>query len=347
MLSGPTTTTCRRLVPLLESRELAERFAASSSEQRTEDVQRTLTPAVVDFRRVWTDGGLVTGGEGVSVWRPVAPPGYASMGDCLMRGFDPPASAVVVQESDSTQGLGQRELPLVKAPRAMELVWQDDSHREESRLCFWRPVPHPGYVALGCVATNGVKPPGRGAAKCLRADAACKASFGRAPQWALRPEERTFPSLSAWLTDERANTFVVAPTRSGGPPAGDCWRLKPTDAAPPSGSVYGAQAQGSGVNVVVQTGRTTVLLRNTLRVPLLEVELGAVDAGVRGPSQQVVQAYLGFQLGVCSYNSTIRHWEPVLEPCDTIAKCDANFSSKVGFFSWGCIHVDISSCTIT
>lgn len=37
--------------------------------------------AVVDFQRIWTDGGALTGGEGISIWRPVAPPGYAALGE--------------------------------------------------------------------------------------------------------------------------------------------------------------------------------------------------------------------------------------------------------------------------
>ncbi len=50
----------------------------------------------------------------------------------------------------------------------------------------------------------------------------------------------------------------------------------------------------------------------------------AVEAGVRGPSRQVAQAYLGFKLGVWSYNGAVKHWEPVVEPWDVIAQCAAN-----------------------
>ena len=56
----------------------------------------------------------------------------------------------------------------------------------------------------------------------------------------------------------------------------------------------------------------------------------AVEAGVRGPSQSVVQAYLGFQLGVWSYNSAVKYWEPVVEPWSVIAQCAANYGLKVG-----------------
>ena len=55
----------------------------------------------------------------------------------------------------------------------------------------------------------------------------------------------------------------------------------------------------------------------------------AVEAGVRGPSRQVAQAYLGFKMGVWSYNGAVKHWEPVVEPWDVIAQCAANHGSRV------------------
>lgn len=51
---------------------------------------------------------------------------------------------------------------------------------------------------------------------------------------------------------------------------------------------------------------------------------------MRGPSQAVVQAYLGFKLGLWSYNGAVRFWEPVVEPWDVIAQCAANYGTRVG-----------------
>ena len=54
----------------------------------------------MDFRRLWSwDGEGAPGFEGVSIWRPLPPPGYAALGDCLMKGYDPPTSACVVQDT--------------------------------------------------------------------------------------------------------------------------------------------------------------------------------------------------------------------------------------------------------
>jgi len=44
-----------------------------------------------------------------------------------------------------------------------------------------------------------------------------------------------------------------------------------------------------GLNMVVKTGHTSLLLSDALRRPLAEVELGAVQASVRRPTDAVMQ----------------------------------------------------------
>jgi vacuolar protein sorting-associated protein 13A/C len=329
----------RRLQLCSSPRRLFDAFNASRRQKRREEVRRTLAPAVVDFRRVWSDGGAFSGGEGVTAWRPVAPPGYAALGDALVRGFDPPPSALVVLDTGGGggEGLGQpRGMPLVKAPRAYELAWSDGNPRAELRACMWRPVPHPGYLAMGCVVTIGEAPPRRGI-KCLRADAAAPAPAPRAPLWAVKRADKSLPPLAVWTVDERLGTFVVEASERASPPA-ERWRLKLPEAGGGGGGGRGgsgdaaarrarqahASQQGLGVNVLVRAGAVSLLLRDALGAPLLEVGASGVEAGVRGPSRQVVQAYMGVRLGVWAYHRALRHWEPVVEPFDVIGKCDAN-----------------------
>lgn len=50
------------------------------------------------------------------------------------------------------------------------------------------PLHECSYVALGCVATVGTDPPPRSSAKCLRADAAARASPSRVPLWTVKRE---------------------------------------------------------------------------------------------------------------------------------------------------------------
>lgn len=373
--------------PLLTSKELQRWFYASRRQQQTEQVARVLTPTVVDFRRVWYS----TRGDGVSMWRPVAPAGYCSLGDCLVRGLEPPPGCAVVQDSSSGKtafdrggaasgaggsGGGPLDL-LVRPPHAYECVWQDVTQREDARLAIWRPIPPPGYVAMGCVASAGIDPPPRSACRCLRADAATRATPNRSLIWRLSPsggrkDQGSLPPLSCWMMDERLATFWACPTDRGGPPPDVCWRLgqvaEPQKerakgdaggsalvrAGASSGSVLQARRQqepqggasnDAGVNVVVKTGKVIVLLKDAFRVPLLELELGAVQLGLRGPSAKVMQAYVGVQLAVWAYNSGIKAWEPVVEPWSTIVTYSANFGHKVTAGIEPGTHVTIKSST--
>jgi hypothetical protein len=79
-----------------------------------------------------------------------------------------------------------------------------------------------------------------------------------------------------------------------------------------------------GVNIVVRTGPSSLLLYGAQQIPLLQIDFGSIAAGIHGPSRNVVQAYVGLRMGVWAYNNTIRHWEPAVEPWDVIFKCDAN-----------------------
>ncbi len=319
-------------------RELFDVFQASRRQKRTEEVRRTLTPAVVDFRRVWSDHGAYSEGEGVTFWRPVAPPGYAALGDCVVRGFHPPTSCLIIREEYSGDVSKTGKLPLIKGPLDYDLVWSDLTQKEESRLCFWKPIPHEGYVAMGCVASVGMIPPRKGI-KCVRKDAAVSGNVPRMPIWAVRASEKSIPPFSVWPVDETLGTFVVDPTDSYN--SGNLlekWKLKVTDEAnsavseeEATAAAVAAQQAGHGVDVIVNTGCISVLFLDALQVPVVEIETTGLEAGVHGPSRHVVQAYLGLRPGVSAFNGSLKHWEPVVEPVDIILKCDTNLGRKVKF----------------
>ena len=43
-----------------------------------------------EFTRVWWETGEAGAGRAASLWRPMAPPGHASLGDVLVTGVEPP-----------------------------------------------------------------------------------------------------------------------------------------------------------------------------------------------------------------------------------------------------------------
>ena len=66
-------------------------------------------------------------------------------GDCLVQGYNPPESAVVIQDSVSGENSEQKgSVPLLRPPRGYERVFQDEQSRNEKQLSIWKPVPMPG-----------------------------------------------------------------------------------------------------------------------------------------------------------------------------------------------------------
>ncbi len=75
--------------------------------------------------------------------KPYQSPSYA--GDCLVQGYNPPESAVVIQDSVSADNTDQKgSVPLLRPPRGYERVFQDEQSRNEKQLSIWKPVPMPG-----------------------------------------------------------------------------------------------------------------------------------------------------------------------------------------------------------
>lgn len=70
------------------SRAAYERFADARGALLQRVSRRLLQSEAVDFRRLWTDRG-VRGGPpgGLSLWRPVAPAGYAALGAGALAGL--------------------------------------------------------------------------------------------------------------------------------------------------------------------------------------------------------------------------------------------------------------------
>ena len=89
------------------------------------------------------------------VWRPVAPPGYAPLGDAVTSGTAPPAAAALVMRDS-----GAICLPPLGYTKRLTVP---------GGISLWEPQPPPGCVAVGCVAAEGDEPPSVSAVRCPRA----------------------------------------------------------------------------------------------------------------------------------------------------------------------------------
>ena len=134
------------------------------------------------YRLQWRgDQDYRTGRPPLSVWRPVPPAGYSSVGDVLVYGHQEPEQPVYVMRDDVELGT---DAPRLAAPVDFLLVWRDASLPGRA-VTLWEPVPPPGYVALGCVAVPRLEEPRSVAVRCVREDLCFEAAVaGGEPIWA-------------------------------------------------------------------------------------------------------------------------------------------------------------------
>lgn len=153
----------------------------------------------------------------LTFWRPTTSSrnlsNFFSLGDIAIGGYhdiNQRAVAAVVSEVDAANGTALR------APDDFEHVWEHTGRRARSGFSVWRPVPPPGYVAMGMVCSaNNHKPPLQ-TIRCVRADLVVASHIGRLiwndkgsgalarlSTWATYPPEA--PAGEAFLTP---GTFV-------------------------------------------------------------------------------------------------------------------------------------------
>ena len=109
----------------------------------------------------------VGGGEGGAFfWRPVPPPGFTLLGDCVTLDETPPTRPVVViTDADG----------LTKAPVEFHRMCAFEGETQKSVV--WRPIPPDGYCSLGCVVTSDEEPPPLDVMRCMRAEVVNEAYY--------------------------------------------------------------------------------------------------------------------------------------------------------------------------
>lgn len=78
----------------------------------------------------------------------------------------------------------------------------------------------------------------------------------------------------------------------------------------------------------VNIARANFLLRNALRVPVLELDATEIRAGVSTEAPGVMRCFAFLQTSVWSYNEARQAWEPVVEPLQTLAHLDVNSHAR-------------------
>lgn len=121
---------------------------------------KQVTVQCYQFDRIWTSE-TKSAQQHITFWRPHAPPGFAVLGDCITPSDKPLAKEVVAVNMSLSQ---------VKRPVSFELVWSSGERQQSNaggKCSVWMPVPPAGYVAFGCVVTQGTEPPPPSSVVCV------------------------------------------------------------------------------------------------------------------------------------------------------------------------------------
>lgn len=149
-------------------------FTLRSDKARLRAPRSLVVAQAIRFDPVYDDGG--TGADhDLSVWRPVPPPGFFSLGDIAMsaHGLQPRLAFVVSGEGD-----------VLAPPTDYARVWSSNGAGGDREGSFWRPVAPAGYACLGAVASPGSTKPSTDLIRCVR-------------------HEYLLPATPTWVWDSR------------------------------------------------------------------------------------------------------------------------------------------------
>ncbi|TYI15495.1 hypothetical protein ES332_A08G190100v1 [Gossypium tomentosum] len=118
-------------------------------------------------KQVADDGGVC------SIWRPICPDGYVSIGDIARVGTHPPNVAAVYRNIDKLYAL----------PVGYDLVWRNCLDDYTTPVSIWYPRAPDGFFSLGCVAVAGFEEPEADLVRCVAETVAEETTFEEQKVW--------------------------------------------------------------------------------------------------------------------------------------------------------------------
>ena len=312
-------TPCYDIRPPLRAKpeEVKERAGADNAEAirgfvsigGTQVEERFLTHSV-RFSRVWWNRNSKEMAQ-LSFWRPQCAPGFRPVGDCLCLGFSPPPKAMVLQDV----GDGY-----VVSPVRYDLVWKDGKSGvlgSRSSLTVWKPVPPPGYVALGFVARYVTKPPSTSMVFCVH-QSLCEPIITPARPLHCFPalSRRLGGALYFWRKDESAATFTASMGEQR--PSGEA--MLSLKAVHRVESVCERDSAGELI-VKALLGNVSCLLCDGHGQPIAEAQVTDINCVATQPRGGMgMTATFGSK--VQNFNRALSVWEPVMSRCEWYVKVD-------------------------
>eukprot|EP00798_Chlamydomonas_sp_ICE-L_P025166 gene25166-10797_t len=314
-----------------------KRFLEHRKEIITSVTSRRHIATTVEFQLLWWDKHSAQPSlTQVSFWRPKPPPGYVSLGDCMVTevifwlltppGYErlpgrtawspdvnwpPHTGSLVFNGCNPGQSLDNGNPPQLAKPIGFVQSW----------LC-------------ACQHGGGTGP----AATLDQCDALCTRRHGvlqhvvsHRPQLdppALPPAQRTLCCVPLTIVGVHL-TFIISvqsePTatssgksRSGKGSGGtlEAWSVRLNDDADDKEEPEGPKKKAAHkpMDMSVSSGQVVVLLRDNMSQPIMELGAQNIKMIVGCQTPGVFRGYVFVTASVWSYNALISSWEPVVEP---------------------------------
>ncbi|KAJ3675683.1 hypothetical protein LUZ60_004725 [Juncus effusus] len=254
------------------------------------------------FERMWWDKGSESVRKPVSIWRPVARPGFAPLGDCILEGMEPPTLGLVFK-CDANSLFSARPKQYTKVAQIKK--GSDD-------LYFWYPVAPTGYTAVGCVVTRFDEEPKKDLICCPRIDLVSQGNVG------VEPISRSSSSKgsscwSIWRVENQASTFLARPDLK-----------RPAAKLAYSISDYVKPKTRENVHAELKLGFLSVSILDSscgTMTPLLDATVTNINFTSQG-RYEAMGAVLLCSIAASTFNRQLEAWEPLIEPFDGIFKLE-------------------------
>ncbi|KAF6135497.1 hypothetical protein GIB67_015350 [Kingdonia uniflora] len=166
-----------QIKPMIKPRELVSVESISD--------ERRFVKHSINFQKIWSTEQdsqgrcklyrkqVLEDGVICSIWRPLCPDGYISVGDIARVGTHPPNVAALYRNIN-----GQFTLPV-----GYDLVWRNCLDDYVTPVSIWYPRAPEGFISLGCVAVAGFTEPQYDATYCMISSLAEETVFEEQKVW--------------------------------------------------------------------------------------------------------------------------------------------------------------------
>ncbi|PON64877.1 Phosphatidylinositol-4, 5-bisphosphate phosphodiesterase gamma [Parasponia andersonii] len=284
------------------------------------DVVRSISKATnfymstPNFERIWWDkGGDVR--RPVSIWRPIARPGYAILGDCIIEGLEPPALGIIFRADNPD--ISAKPVQLTKVAHIVGKGFDE--------VFFWYPIAPPGYASLGCLVSKTDEAPSINTLCCPRMDLVNQANILEGPI-SRSSSSKASQSWSIWKVENQACTFLAR---------GDLKKPSSRLAYTIGDSVKPKTRENITAEMKLSCFSLTVLDSLCgMMTPLFDATITNIKLATHG-QLDAMNAVLISAIAASTFNTQLEAWEPLVEPFDGIFKFETydtnvNPPSKLG-----------------